>query len=54
MDIVRFWNAGYSVDGPTPDTTPAIFLAGNARTVGSPALFGGTSGRAVQDPTDDF
>jgi hypothetical protein len=54
MDIVRFQNAGYSVDGPIPDTTPEIFLAGNARTVELPALFGGTSGHFVQDPADDF
>ncbi len=25
MDIVRFRIAGYSVDGPIPDLTPAIF-----------------------------
>ncbi len=53
-DLARFRNAGYSVDGPIPDTTMAISLAKDVRTAELPGLFGGTSGRFVQYPTDDF
>ena len=31
-DIVHSRNAGHSIDGPIPDTTPEIFLAENVRT----------------------
>jgi GNAT superfamily N-acetyltransferase len=53
-DVARFRRAGYSVDGPIPDATMALSLAKEIRTTELPQLFGGTSGRFVQYPTDDF
>ena len=53
-DVARFRKLGYSVDGPIPDTTMAIALTNDVRTDELPRLFGGTSGRFVQYPSDDF
>lgn len=53
-DVARFRKAGYSVDGPIPDVTMALPLAKEIRTTELRRLFGGTSGRFVQYPTDDF
>ena len=53
-DAARFRRLGYSVDGPIPDTTMALSLTDELRTAELPRLFGGTSGRFVQYPTDDF
>ena len=53
-DAARFRSLGYSVDGPIPDTTMALSLTDELRTAELPRLFGGTSGRFVQYPTDDF
>ncbi len=53
-DAARFRRLGYSVDGPIPDTTMALSLTDELRTADLPRLFGGTTGRFVQYPTDDF
>jgi len=53
-DAARFRRLGYSVDGPIPDATMALSLTDELRTADLPRLFGGTSGRFVQYPTDDF
>jgi GNAT superfamily N-acetyltransferase len=53
-DVARFRRAGYLVDGPIPDATMALSLTKEIRTAELPHLFGGTSGRFVQYPTDDF
>jgi hypothetical protein len=52
-DIVRFRNAGHSIDGPTPDTTIAISLLKDVRTAESLAFFGNFS-VLCPDPTDDL
>jgi hypothetical protein len=53
-DAARFRSLGYTVDGPFPDTTMAISLVKETRTNVLPRRFGGTSGKFVQYPTDDF
>ena len=53
-DVARFRKVGYTVDGPIPDATMALSLTKEVRTTELPRLFGGTSGRFVQYPTDDF
>jgi GNAT superfamily N-acetyltransferase len=53
-DARRFRRLGYSVDGPIPDATMALSLTRDARTDALPRLFGGSSGRFVQYPTEDF
>lgn len=53
-DVRRFQKLGYSVDGPIPDATMALPLTKEIRPRELPGLFGGTSGRFVQYPTDDF
>jgi len=53
-DASRFRGLGYTVDGPIPDATMALSLTKELRTADLPRLFGGTSGRFVQYPTDHF
>src|SRR2546430_10082987 len=53
-DVTRFRSLGCSVDGPIPDATMALSLTKEVRTTDLRRLFGGTSGRFVQYPTDDF
>src|SRR3989442_403587 len=53
-DVTRFRSLGYSVDGPIPDATMALSLTKEVRATDLRRLFGGTSGRFVQYPTDDF
>src|SRR2546425_6791404 len=53
-DAARFRGLRYTVDGPFPDTTMAISLVKEIRTSDLPRRFGGTSGKFVQYPTDDF
>ncbi len=53
-DAARFRSLGYTVDGPFPDTTMAVSLVKEIRTRDLPRRFGGTSGKFVQYPTDDF
>jgi predicted acetyltransferase len=53
-DVARFRKAGYTVDGPIPDNTMALSMTKEIRTTDLPRLFGGSSGRFVQYPTDDF
>ncbi len=53
-DASHFRRLGYTVDGPIPDATMALSLRKELRTADLPRLFGGTSGRFVQYPTDDF
>ncbi len=52
-DRARFRALGYRVD-QISDTTMAVALTRRARTRDLPRLFGGTSWRFVQYPTDDF
>lgn len=52
-DAARFRRLGYRLD-VTPDTTMARSLVAGVKTRDLPAWFGGTSGRFVQYPTDDF
>jgi GNAT superfamily N-acetyltransferase len=52
-DVGRFRRLGYRID-PIGDTTMAMPLTRDVRARDLPALFGGTSGRFVQYPTDDF
>lgn len=52
-DAARFRQLGYRLDR-IPDTTMATSLVRGVRRRDLPALFGGTSGRFVQYPTDDF
>lgn len=52
-DAVRFRRRGYRLDLGA-DTTMALSLAGGLRTRDLPRMFGGTSGRFVQYPSDDF
>ena len=53
-DAARFRNLGYTVEGPFPDTTMAVSLVKEIRTIDLPRRFGGSSGKFVQYPTDDF
>ncbi len=53
-DASHFRELGYTVDGPIPDATMALSLTKELRTADLPRLFGGTSGKFVQYPTDDF
>jgi predicted acetyltransferase len=53
-DAERFRSLGYILDGPFPDTTMAVSLVKDIRTTDLPRRFGGTSGKFVQYPTDDF
>ena len=53
-DAARFRRLGYTIDGPFPDTTMAVSLVKDIRTTDLPRRFGGTSGKFVQYPTDDF
>ncbi len=52
-DRRRFERLGYRIDRIS-DTTMALPLRRDLRAKGLPALFGGTTGRFVQYPTDDF
>jgi GNAT superfamily N-acetyltransferase len=52
-DAARFRRLGYRLDRIS-DTTMAVGLTHDVRTTDLPKLFGGTSGRFVQYPTDDF
>lgn len=52
-DGSRFRALGYRLD-PTGDTTMAMGLTGTVRSRELPQLFGGTTGRFVQYPSDDF
>ncbi len=52
-DAARFRSLGYRLDRIS-DTTMAMPLTREVRTRDLPRLFGGTSGRFVQYPTDDF
>ncbi len=52
-DRTRFDRLGYRMDRIS-DTTMAVALTRGVRTRDLPALFGGTSGRFIQYPTDDF
>ena len=52
-DAARFRNLGYRLDRIS-DTTMAVPLTRDVRVRDLPRLFGGTSGRFVQYPTDDF
>lgn len=52
-DRVRFLRLGYRLD-LISDTTMALPLTREVRTRDLPRLFGGTDGRFVQYPTDDF
>ncbi len=52
-DASRFRSHGYRLD-PTGDTTMATGLARSIRSRDLPRLFGGTTGRFVQYPSDDF
>src|SRR5437899_2644989 len=53
-DVTRFRSLGYTVDGPFPDTTMAVSLVKEIRTTDLARRFGGTTGKFVQYPTDDF
>lgn len=53
-DVARFQSLGYTIDGPFPDTTMAVSLVKDIRTTDLPRHFGGTSGKFVHYPTDDF
>ncbi len=52
-DASRFRALGYRLD-PTGDTTMAVSLTRPVRSRDLPRLFGGTTGRFVQYPSDDF
>lgn len=52
-DVARFRRLGYRIDA-IPDTTMAVGLTRSVRTPDLPRRFGGTTGRFVQYPTDDF
>lgn len=52
-DVARFARLGYRIDAIS-DTTMAVALTPGVRTRELPRRFGGTSGRFVQYPTDDF
>ncbi len=52
-DASRFRSLGYRLD-PTGDTTMAASLTRSIRSRDLPRLFGGTTGRFVQYPSDDF
>ena len=52
-DAARFRRLGYRLD-PTGDTTMALSLVKGLPSRDLPRLFGGTSGRFVQYPSDDF
>lgn len=52
-DETRFRRLGYRIDRIS-DTTMAVPLTRAVRTSELPRLFGGTTGRFVQYPTDDF
>jgi GNAT superfamily N-acetyltransferase len=52
-DATRFRRLGYRLERIS-DTTMAVPLTRDVRTADLPRLFGGTSGRFVQYPTDDF
>lgn len=52
-DAGRFRRLGFRLDRIS-DTTMAVPLTRDVRTRDLPGLFGGTSGRFVQYPTDDF
>lgn len=52
-DVARFRRLGYRID-PIGDTTMAVALTHDANTSELPRLFGGTTGRFVQYPSDDF
>jgi hypothetical protein len=52
-DQDRFRRLGYTLD-PIADTTMALSLSNRLRKRDLPSLFGGTSRRFVQYPTDDF
>lgn len=52
-DAARFARLGYRIDAIS-DTTMAVALTRGVRTGDLPRLFGGTTGRFVQYPTDDF
>ncbi len=52
-DQRRFRRLGYRLD-LVGDTTMAVSLRGGLRSSGLPRLFGGTTGRFIQLPSDDF
>ncbi len=52
-DVARFARLGYRIDAIS-DTTMAVALTRDVRTRELPRMFGGTTGRFVQYPTDDF
>lgn len=52
-DAARFRRLGYRLD-PTGDTTMAAALGHGLRSRDLPRLFGGTTGRFLQYPSDDF
>lgn len=52
-DVTRFRRLGYRID-LIGDTTMAVALTRDANTSELPRLFGGTTGRFVQYPSDDF